>query len=107
MEAGLTESLHSLNVVIREKDTGSVVYESEGDTYDLKENTALYSFLGHPVDVESGKTYELEIRSDAPENCGLGLYCVTAGRGSELLTSSREEGMPEKSSLQMCVTGVQ
>lgn len=107
VEAGLTESLHSLSVVIRDKDTGSVVYESEGDTYDLKENTALYSFLRHPVDVESGKTYELEIRSDAPENCGLGLYCVTAGRGSELLTSSREEGMPEKSSLQMCVTGVQ
>ena len=67
--------------MIREKDTGSVVYESEGDTYDLKENTALYSFLGHPVDVESGKTYELEIRSDAPENCGLGLYCVTGRQG--------------------------
>ena len=66
------------------------------DTYDLKENTALYSFLGHPVDVESGKTYELEIRSDAPENCGLGLYCVTAGRGSELLTSSREEECGEE-----------
>ena len=92
---------------MRGKDPGRVGYESEGDTYDVKEKTAIYSFLRHPVDVESGKTYELEIRSDAPENCGLGLYCVTAGRGNELLTSSREEGMPEKSSLQMCVTGVQ
>ena len=65
--------LYSLKVVLRDKESGEVVYESEGDTYGLKENTALYSFLKHSVDVESGRTYQLEITSDAPQNSGIGL----------------------------------
>lgn len=106
-ETGSSDTLHSLKVVIREKDSGKAVYESEGDTYSLKENTALYSFLKEPVKVESGKTYQLEITSDAPAGSGLGLYCVTDPDGKELLTSEREGELPKDSSLQMCVTGRQ
>ncbi|HJB16177.1 MAG TPA: EpsG family protein [Candidatus Blautia excrementipullorum] len=106
-ETGSSDSLHSLNVVLREKDSGEVLYESQGDTYGLKENTALYSFLKHPVDVEKGKMYELEITSDAPEGSGLGLYCVTEAGGEELLSSPRQGDLPEDSSLQMCVTGIE
>ena len=106
-ETGSSDSLHSLKVTLREKDSGEVIYESQGDTYGLKENTALYSFLKHPVDVENGKVYELEIASDAPEGSGLGLYCVTASGETELLTSPRGDEAPKESSLQMCVTGIQ
>lgn len=106
-ETGSSENLHSLKVLIREKESGEVIYENQGDTYGLKENTALYSFLEQPVEVENGKTYELEITSDAPEGSGLGLYCVTDQNGKELLTSSREGEFPEDSSLQMCITGIE
>lgn len=106
-ETGSSDSLHSLKVTLREKDSGEVIYESQGDTYGLKENTALYSFLKYPVDVENGKVYELEIASDASEGSGLGLYCVTASGETELLTSPRGDEASKESSLQMCVTGIQ
>ena len=101
-----------LNVTLRDKETGEMLYESKGDTYGIKENTALYSFLKQPVSVESGKTYELEISSDAATGSGIGLYCVTDKKGQELLTvaPAREEGQDpaeEKRCLQMCVSGIQ
>lgn len=103
----------SLNVLLRDKETGDVLYENRGDTYGIKENTALYSFLKEAVSVENGKIYELEISSDAVSGGGIGLYCVMNHKGSELLTevplqekSSRAESL-EKRSLQMCVSGVQ
>ena len=99
--------LYSLKVVLRDKESGEVVYESEGDTYGLKENTALYSFLKHSVDVESGRTYQLEITSDAPQNSGIGLYCVEAGKALSQLVEPRSEEHEEKRSLQMCITGVE
>ena len=99
--------LYSLKVVLRDKESGEVVYESEGDTYGLKENTALYSFLKHSVDVESGRTYQLEITSDAPQNSGIGLYCVEAGKALAQLVEPRSEEHEEKRSLQMCITGVE
>ena len=99
--------LYSLKVVLRDKDSGEVLYESEGDTYGLKENTALYSFLTHSVEVENGKTYQLEITTDAPQNSGIGLYCVTAGKSPEQLVQPHDEEHPEKRSLQMCVTGIE
>ena len=99
--------LYSLKVVLRDKESGEVVYESEGDTYGLKENTALYSFLKHSVDVESGRTYQLEITSDAPQNSGIGLYCVEAGKVLAQLVEPRSEEHEEKRSLQMCITGVE
>lgn len=99
--------LYSLKVVLRDKDSGEVLYESEGDTYGLKENTALYSFLKHSVEVENGKTYQLEITTDAPQNSGIGLYCVTAGKSPEQLVQPHDEEHPEKRSLQMCVTGIE
>ena len=99
--------LYSLKVVLRDKDSGEVLYESEGDTYGLKENTALYSFLKHSVEVENGKTYQLEIATDAPQNSGIGLYCVTAGKSPEQLVQPHDEEHPEKRSLQMCVTGIE
>ena len=99
--------LYSLKVVLRDKDSGEVLYESEGDTYGLKENTALYSFLKHSVEVKSGKTYQLEIATDAPQNSGIGLYCVTAGKSPEQLVQPHDEEHPEKRSLQMCVTGIE
>ena len=99
--------LYSLKVVLRDKESGEVVYESEGDTYGLKENTALYSFLKHSVDVESGRTYQLEVTSDAPQNSGIGLYCVEAGKALAQLVEPRSEEHEEKRSLQMCITGVE
>lgn len=99
--------LYHLKVVIREKDSGKTVYEHKGDTYELKENTALYSFLQKPVTVEKGKTYELEITTDAPADCGIGLYCVTDKKGEELLLSPKNEEYPEDSSLQMRITGAE
>lgn len=101
-----------LNVTLRDKETGEMLYESKGDTYGIKENTALYSFLKQPVSVESGKTYELEISSDAAAGSGIGLYCVTDKKGQELLTvaPAGEEGADpaaEKRCLQMCVSGIQ
>ena len=99
--------LYSLKVVLRDKDSGEVLYESEGDTYGLKENTALYSFLKHSVEVENGKTYQLEITTDAPQNSGIGLYCVTAGKSPEQLAQPHDEEHPEKRSIQMCVTGIE
>ena len=99
--------LYSLKVVLRDKESGEVVYESEGDTYGLKENTALYSFLKHSVDVESGRTYQLEITSDAPQNSGIGLYCVEADKALAQLVEPRSEEHEEKRSLQMCITGVE
>lgn len=103
-ETGL--SLHNLKIVLREKETKEVIYERETDTYGLKENTALYSFLKYPVEVEKGKTYQLEITCDAPTGSGLGLYCITPSRSSELLVSPNSENT-EKRSLQMRVTGVE
>ena len=94
--------LYSLKVVLRDKDSGEVLYESG-----LKENTALYSFLKHSVEVENGKTYQLEIATDAPQNSGIGLYCVTAGKSPEQLVQPHDEEHPEKRSLQMCVTGIE
>lgn len=101
-----------LNVTLRDKETGEMLYESKGDTYGIKENTALYSFLKQSVSVESGKTYELEISSDAAAGSGIGLYCVTDKKGQELLTvaPAGEEGQDpaeEKRCLQMCVSGIQ
>ena len=102
-----------LNVTLRDKETGEMLYESKGDTYGIKENTALYSLLKQPVSVESGKTYELEISSDAAAGSGIGLYCVTDKKGQELLTvaPAGEEGADsaaaEKRCLQMCVSGIQ
>ena len=94
-------------MVLRDKDSGEVLYESEGDTYGLKENTALYSFLKHSVEVKNGKTYQIEITTDAPQNSGIGLYCVTAGKSPEQLVQPHDEEYPEKRSLQMCVTGIE
>ena len=105
VEAGA--GLYNMKVTIREKETGQVIYESEGDTYNLKENTALYSYLRHSVKVEPGKVYQLEVSSDAPENSGIGFYCLTQEKGKELLLSPQEDGMPEKRSLQMRITGVE
>ena len=100
-EPGNSE-INSLNVVLKEKDTGKVIYEKNGDTYGMKENTALYPFLKEKISVEPGKTYLLEISSDAPKGSGKGLYCVTDKKGTELL-----EDPSEKRSLQMCISGVQ
>lgn len=103
----------SLDVTLRDKKTGEILYENRGDTYGIKENTALYSFLKQPVAVENGKTYELEISSDAPAGSGIGLYCVTDEKGQELLTetpSGEEAADPagsEKRCLQMCISGIQ
>ena len=81
--------LNSLNVVLKEKDTGKVLYEKNGDTYGMKENTALYPFLKDDISVEPGKAYLLEISSDAPKgNRGTGLYYVTDNKGTELLAES-------------------
>lgn len=99
--------LHSLKIVLRDKESGEVLYERETDTYGLKENTLLYSFLKHPVAVQKGKTYQLELTSDAPAGSGIGLYCVTAKKKSELLVGP--ENMEDSSAkrLQMRVTGVE
>lgn len=99
--------LYNMKVTIREKESGEVIYESEGDTYNLTENTGLYSYLRHSVEVESGKIYQLEITSDAPENSRIGFYCLDQEKGKELLLSPQEDGMEEKRSLQMCITGVE
>ena len=99
--------LYNMKVTIREKESGEVIYESEGDTYNLTENTGLYSYLRHSVEVGPGKIYQLEITSDAPENSGIGFYCLDQEKGKELLLSPQEDGMEEKRSLQMCITGVE
>ncbi len=99
--------LYNMKVTIREKESGEVIYESEGDTYNLTENTGLYSYLRHSVEVGPGKIYQLEITSDAPENSGIGFYCLDQKKGKELLLSPQEDGMEEKRSLQMCITGVE
>ena len=99
--------LHSLRIVLRDKETREILYERETDTYGLKENTALYSFLKHSVPVEKGKTYQLELSSDAPEGTGIGLYCVASKKASELLVSPQTEKNLPKRSLQMRVTGVE
>ena len=99
--------LYNMKVTIREKESGQVIYESEGDTYNLTENTALYSYLRHSVKVDPGKIYQLEITSDAPENSGIGLYCVTTSKGEETLVSPKDDERGEKRSLQMCITGVE
>ena len=99
--------LYNMKVAIREKESGQVIYESEGDTYNLTENTALYSYLRHSVKVDPGKIYQLEITSDAPENSGIGLYCVTASKGEEALVSPKDDERGERRSLQMCITGVE
>lgn len=68
-------------------------------------NEREYSSLSFPerkISVEPGKTYRLEISSDAPKGSGKGLYCVTDKKGTELL-----EDPSENRSLQMCVSGVQ
>ena len=96
-----------MKVDIREKESGQVIYESEGDTYNLTENTALYSYLRHSVKVDLGKIYQLEITSDAPENSGIGLYCVTTSKGEEALVSPKDDERGERRSLQMCITGVE
>lgn len=98
--------LHSLRIILRDKESGEVLYERETDTYGLKENTALYSFLKHSVAVESGKIYQLEFTSDAPAGSGIGLYCVTTKKaGEQLVSPMSEDG--RKRSLQMCITGVE
>ena len=99
--------LYNMKVTIREKESGEVIYESEGDTYNLTENTGLYSYLRHSVEVGPGKIYQLEITSDAPETSGIGFYCLDQEKGKELLLSPQEDGMEEKRSLQMCITGVE
>ena len=99
--------LYNMKVTIREKESGEVIYESEGDTYNLTENTGLYLYLRHSVEVGPGKIYQLEITSDAPENSGIGFYCLDQEKGKELLLSPQEDGMEEKRSLQMCITGVE
>lgn len=53
-EPGNSE-INSLNVVLKEKDTGKVIYEKNGDTYGMKENTALYPFLKEKISVEPEK----------------------------------------------------
>lgn len=57
----------------------------------MKENTALYPFLKEKISVEPGKTYRLEISSDAPKGSGKGLYCVTDKKGTELLEDPSEK----------------
>ena len=99
--------LYNMKVTIREKESGQVIYESERDTYNLTENTALYSYLRHSVKVDPGKIYQLEITSDAPENSGIGLYCVTTSKGEETLVSPKDDERGGKRSLQMCITGVE
>ena len=99
--------LYNMKVTIRERESGQVIYESEGDTYNLTENTALYSYLRHSVKVDPGKIYQLEITSDAPENSGIGLYCVTTSKGEEILVSPKDDERGEKRSLQMCITGAE
>ena len=65
-------NLYSLKVVLRDKESGEVVYESEGDTYGLKENTALYSFLKHSVEVEE----LISLRSPAMHHRTAELVCI-------------------------------
>ena len=101
----------SLFVALKDKETGEILYEKDDDTYGIKENTALYSFLKKEIPVQKGRTYELELRSDAGVGEGIGLYCVTDKKGTEILTQASEPEtgtVPAGSrSLQMCVSGVQ
>lgn len=97
----------SLHVVLREQESGAVVYEHEGDTYGFSKNTALYSFLAEPIAVENGKTYELEISSDAPAGEGIGLYCISTDSEKERLEENRSQEGAASGRLQMRVTGAE
>ncbi|NCB92714.1 MAG: DUF2029 domain-containing protein [Clostridia bacterium] len=88
-ERSISENLH---VQLADKETGEVVYEAEEVTDGFTKNSGLYTFVDGPVDVENGKTYELEITSEAAEGSGIGLYCVTSDK--------------KENQLQMRVTGV-
>lgn len=96
----------SLKVVLKEKDSGTVVYEHEGETYGISKNTALYSFLADPVEVENNRSYELEISSDAEAGSGIGLYCIDTNAERERLVASGN-GETASGRLQMRVTGVE
>ena len=82
-EPGNSE-INSLNVVLKEKDTGKVIYEKNGDTYGMKENTALYPFLKEKNLCRAGKNLSSGNFRDAPKGSGKGLYCVTDKKGTEL-----------------------
>ena len=56
----------SLFVALKDKETGEYRYEKDGDTYGIKENTALYSFLKKEIPVQKGRTYA----AGASKRCG-------------------------------------
>lgn len=94
----------SINVRLIDKKTNEILYEGEKQAENFTNNSALYSFIDASVDVESGKTYILELSSDAPVGSGLGLYCKTVeNETAELLETV--EGKEGDYRLQMRVTG--
>lgn len=93
-------------VRIKEKDTGKVVYEGTKETEEFKNNSALYSFVNGSVEVQEGKTYELEFTSEAKDGEGIGLYCVSTDSDQELLAETEERADFGNCQLQMKVTGV-
>lgn len=93
-------------VTLTDKETGEIVYEGEKETDGFTKNSGLYSFLDGPAAVEEGRTYVLELTSDAEEDCGIGVYCVSADGDSELMETERPEGAADVCQLQMRITGV-
>lgn len=95
-----------ISVKIVEKDTGTVVYEGEKETDGFNSNSALYSFVDGPVEVEPGRVYVMEMTSQAKPDGGIGLYCVSSYSDQELLAETEERAGMGGCRLQMKVTGV-
>ena len=95
-----------ISVKIIEKDTGNVIYEGTKETDGFKTNSALYCFMNESVQVQQGKTYVLELASQAEDGKGIGLYCVSADSSQELLAQTEERTDFGNCQLQMKVTGV-
>lgn len=93
-------------VTLKEKETNQVVYQGEKSTEGFDTNSALYSFLSEPVTVDAGKTYVLELASQAEPGQSVGVYCVSAGEEQELAVSGAEEENAGSRRLLMKVTGV-
>lgn len=98
--------IDSISVKITEKDTGKVVYEGIKETDGFSNNSAMYSFVDAPVEVEPGRVYVLEMTSEAQADKGIGLYCVSFSEDQELLAETEERSDMGNCQLQMKVTGV-